>query len=67
MSRVCCGAVVGGCASWAGAAVGTALVRPKMVVGDGVGVLVRFLVVGGGMEVVLAGDLAVMDWAVGAW
>ena len=67
MSRVCCGAVVGCCASWVDAAVGIAPVRPKMVVGDGVGVLARLLVVRSGMVVVLAEDLAVVDWAVGAW
>ena len=58
--------MVAGGASWAGAATGTALVRPKMVVGDGVGVLARLLVVRSGMVVVVVGDLAVMDWAVEA-
>ena len=67
MSRVCCGVVVGGCASWVGAAFGIVSVRLKMVVGDGVRVLVRFLAVGGGTEVVLAEDLVVVGWAAEAW
>ena len=58
--------MVGGCASWVGAAFGIVSVRPKMVVGDGVGVLARLLVVRSEMVVVVVGDLAVMDWAVGA-
>ena len=67
MSRVCCGVVVGGCASWVGAAFGIVSVRLKMVVGDGVRVLVRFLAVGDGTEVVLAEDLVVVGWAAEAW
>ena len=67
MSRVCCGVVVGGCASWVCAAFGIVSVRLKMVVGDGVRVLVRFLAVEGGTEVVLVEDLVVVDWVVEAW
>ena len=67
MLRGCCGVVVGGCASWVCAAFGIVSVRLKMVVGDGVRVLARFLAVGGGMGVVLAEDLVVVGWAVGAW
>ena len=59
--------MVGGCASLVCAAFGIVSIRLNMVVGDGVRVLVRVLIAGGGTEVVLAEDLVVVDWAVGAW
>ena len=55
MLRGCCDVAVGGCASSVGAARGIVLVRLGTEVGGGERVLVRGVVVVGGMAVVAVG------------